>query len=269
MLKQRIITAVILGLGLLAVLFRMSAGVALLVFGAVFTLGAWEWAALGGLKTAPARVLYALLVAAMLVIVWQWSRGVERRVIVCLAACVWWAVAFIWVATAPERRRPLLVLVCGFFVLVPCFVAIAAVHTGSGTVHGPQAVLWLLAWVFSADIGAYFAGRAFGRLKLARRVSPGKTWEGAFGGLALSTCLAAAGARWFGIAALPAMSFGVALIAMSIVGDLTESMFKRGAGLKDSGSILPGHGGVLDRIDSITAAAPLYALGLYGSGALQ
>ena len=269
MLKQRVITAVILALGLLAVLFWLPQEWGLAVFGLVFTIGAWEWAALGGLRRAAWRAAYALGVAALLALAWSWSRESNHLAVLCAAACIWWCAAFVWLMLAPEFRRPFLVLACGVLALVPCFVAVAAVQCGSGAVHGAQGVLWLLAWVFSADIGAYFAGRAFGRLKLAPRVSPGKTWEGVFGGLVLSTCMAAAGARWFGIEIVPAMTFGVALIAISIVGDLTESMFKRGAGVKDSGTLLPGHGGVLDRIDSITAAAPLYALGLYSSGALQ
>jgi phosphatidate cytidylyltransferase len=269
MLKQRIITAVILGLGLLAVLFWLPRVWGLVAFGAVVTIGAWEWAALGDLRRARMRAMYALGIAALSVLSWWWSRQHHQVAVFCAVACVWWGAACVWLVVSPQFRRPLLVLACGVLVLVPCFVAVAAVHGGAGAVHGPQAVFWLLAWVFSADIGAYFAGRAFGRLKLAPRVSPGKTWEGVFGGLALSTCVAAAGAHWFGIAMLPAMSFGVALIGISIVGDLTESMFKRGAGVKDSGTVLPGHGGILDRIDSVTAAAPLYALGLYSSGALQ
>ena len=269
MLRQRVITAVILALGLLAVLFVLPRAWGLTVFGIVFTIGAWEWAALGGLRHAGWRAAYSLSITALLVLAWLWARDPHRRALLCFAAFLWWCAAFAWLATAPEFRRPGLVLVCGVFVLVPSFVAVAAVQCGAGAVHGPQAVLWLLAWVFSADIGAYFAGRSFGRRRLAPRISPGKTWEGVFGGLALSSCMAAAGAHWFGIPVLPAMSFGFALIAISIVGDLTESMFKRGAGVKDSGTLLPGHGGVLDRIDSITAAAPLYALGLYSSGALQ
>jgi phosphatidate cytidylyltransferase len=123
-------------------------------------------------------------------------------------------------------------------------------------------VLWLLAWVFSADIGAYFAGRAFGRLKLAPRISPAKTWEGVIGGVLLAMVTGSAGAWIFDVPMEPAICFAIALAGLSIVGDLTESFFKRIAGLKDSGGLLPGHGGVLDRIDSVTAAAPLFALAL-------
>ncbi len=268
-LKQRVITALILAACLLAVLFVLPTAAAILVLGAVITLGAWEWAALGGLRDARWRLMYALGVAALLVGASLWGADPRHRVLLYAIACIWWFVAFVWLVYAPQFRRPLLVLGCGALVLVPCFVAIADVHGAvTGRVHGPQAVLWLLAWVFSADIGAYFAGRAFGRLKLAPHISPGKTWEGAIGGVLFATLVAVAGARWFGLPVLPSMSFGLALIAVSIVGDLTESMFKRGAGLKDSGSLLPGHGGVLDRIDSVTAAAPLFALGMHACAAL-
>jgi len=122
--------------------------------------------------------------------------------------------------------------------------------------------------VSAADIGAYFAGRAFGRHKLAPRVSPGKTVEGALGGLAMVALVAGCGAVYFGLPPLILIAFGLAVGIFSIIGDLTESMFKRAAALKDSGTLLPGHGGLLDRIDSVAAAAPWYALGLFGSGVL-
>ncbi|MFO1468157.1 MAG: phosphatidate cytidylyltransferase [Steroidobacteraceae bacterium] len=270
MLKQRIITALILALCLLGVLFVLPPSVGLLIWGVVITLGAWEWAALGGLRGAGARLAYAMCVAVMLWGVWLWGADAHQRVLIYIGACLWWCIAFLWLVFAPEFRRPLLVLACGVLVLVPCFVAIADVQsTVNAAVGGPEGVLWLLAWVFSADIGAYFAGRAFGRSKLAPRISPGKTWEGVIGGVLLAVVLGAVGARWFGVPVLPAVSFGIALIAVSIVGDLTESMFKRGAGLKDSGALLPGHGGVLDRIDSVTAAAPLFALALHAYGGLS
>jgi phosphatidate cytidylyltransferase len=122
--------------------------------------------------------------------------------------------------------------------------------------------------VIAADIGAFFVGRSLGKRKLAPQVSPGKTWEGAFGGLAAVALVAWGGARYFGLPARQSVVFGCAVGIFSVIGDLTESMFKRSAGLKDSGVMLPGHGGILDRIDSVTAAAPLYALGLFGSGVI-
>jgi phosphatidate cytidylyltransferase len=135
--------------------------------------------------------------------------------------------------------------------------------------RGPLIVLWLVLMVCAADIGAYFAGRSFGRRKLAPRISPGKTWEGAVGGLAMTAMVAWAGAGYFELPQLEAIVFGCAVGIFSIIGDLTESMFKRAAALKDSGALLPGHGGLLDRLDSVTAAAPLYALGLFGSGVIR
>jgi len=122
--------------------------------------------------------------------------------------------------------------------------------------------------VNAADVGAYSAGPTWGRRKLAPRVSPGKTLEGALGGLVLVALVAWRGAAHFGLPPIPVVAFGCVVGIFSVIGDLTESMFKRAAGLKDSGALLPGHGGLLDRIDSVTAAAPLYALGLFGSGVI-
>jgi phosphatidate cytidylyltransferase len=153
--------------------------------------------------------------------------------------------------------------------LVPAFIALARLQFATrGLARGPQIVLWLVLLVIAADVGAYFAGRSLGRRKLAPRVSPGKTLEGALGGLLLVALVAWGGAAHFDLQPLAGVIFGCAVGIFSIVGDLTESMFKRAAGLKDSGVLLPGHGGLLDRIDSVTAAAPLYALGLFGAGVI-
>jgi phosphatidate cytidylyltransferase len=179
-------------------------------------------------------------------------------------------VAFFWLAWAPERHSPNLALCCGVPVLVPCFVALGRLDAAAyGAVPGRQIVLWLVFLVIAADIGAYFVGRGFGRRKLAPRVSPGKTWEGAAGGLGAVALVAWGGALYFGLPAALSVGCGCAVGIFSVIGDLTESMFKRSAGLKDSGKVLPGHGGILDRIDSVTAAAPLYALGLFGSGVIK
>ena len=270
MLRTRVITGCVLGALLLLGLFLLPPPWAVLAFGLVFTIGAWEWAGFGALRGPAARAGYALIVALALFFSWRWTYTSAHLLILLGAACLWWVTALFWIMLVPARHRPTLTLVCGFAVLAPAFVALARLQiSADGFTRGPLLVLWLVLMVCAADIGAYFAGRAFGRRKLAPRVSPGKTIEGAVGGLLLVAAVAGSGAVYFGLPTLAAIAFGFGVGIFSIVGDLTESMFKRAAALKDSGTLLPGHGGLLDRIDSVTAAAPLYALGLFSSGVLR
>ncbi len=269
MLKVRILSGMVMIGLLLLVLFMLAPQRTVLAFAALSIIGAWEWAAFGGLRSGAARFAYAGAIALLLLLSWLWTGDPKHLLILLGAACVWWAIAFLWLLLAPERHQPRLTLLCGVPVLVPAFVALSRLTiAGNGFARGPQIVLWLLLLVIGADIGAFFAGRKFGRRKLAPRVSPGKTWEGVIGGLCAVALVAGSGALYFRLPALPCIAFGCAVGIFSVVGDLTESMFKRSAGLKDSGALLPGHGGILDRIDSVTAAAPLYALGLFGSGVI-
>jgi phosphatidate cytidylyltransferase len=269
MLKLRILTAAVLIGLLLLCLFVLAPPRTVIAFAAFSTVGAWEWAGFGGLHGGAARLAYACAIALLLLLSWLWTGDPKHLLILLSGACVWWAIAFLWLVLAPERHQPRLALLCGVPVLVPAFVALSRLAiAGNGFARGPQIVLWLLLLVIGADMGAFFAGRNFGRYKLAPRVSPGKTWEGAIGGLCAVALVALGGALYFGLPVLPCVAFGCAVGIFSVVGDLTESMFKRSAGLKDSGGLLPGHGGILDRIDSVTAAAPLYALGLFGSGVI-
>jgi phosphatidate cytidylyltransferase len=270
MLRVRILTASILGGALLVVLFALSTRWSVLAFAVFMTLGAWEWSGFGGLRGSAARLAYTAAIAALLGLAWLWTRDPAHLLTLLSLACAWWVLAFMWLALAPARHRPALILLCGVPVLVPAFIALARVQVSArGFARGPEMVLWMLLLVFAADIGAYFAGRRFGRHKLAPRVSPGKTWEGAVGGLAAVALVALIGTLHFGLPVSEGVAFGCAVGIFSVIGDLTESMFKRAAGLKDSGRLLPGHGGILDRIDSVTAAAPLYALGLLGAGVIE
>jgi phosphatidate cytidylyltransferase len=269
MLRTRVLTGCILGALLLLGLFLLPPFWAILAFGVVFVIGAWEWAAFGALRKPLARALYTLSVALALYLSWRWTDDSAHLIILLSAACAWWVIAFFWLSLAPAWNRPVLTLVCGLAVLMPAFVALARLQISAGFARGPIIVLWLVLMVCAADIGAYSAGRAFGQRKLAPRVSPGKTWEGAVGGLAMVALVAAGGALYFGLPPLSVVVFGCGVGIFSVIGDLTESMFKRAAALKDSGTLLPGHGGLLDRIDSVTAAAPLYALGLFGSGVIR
>jgi phosphatidate cytidylyltransferase len=269
MLRLRILTAIILSCLLLAGLFLLEPSWSVLAIGALLTLGAWEWAAFGALSRPLQRLAYTAAITALLVLSWRWTENPLHLLILLGIACGWWAAAFVWLVFAPARHQPTLALLCGAPVLVPAFVALGRLVTAShGVVRGPQIVLWLVFLVIAADIGAFFVGRRFGRRRLAPTVSPGKTWEGAAGGMCSVALVACVGAVHFRLPVPLSLLFGCAVGAVSVVGDLTESMFKRSAGLKDSGTLLPGHGGILDRIDSVTAAAPLYALGLFGSGAI-
>jgi phosphatidate cytidylyltransferase len=268
-LRLRIFTASVLGCLLLLGVFVLPPMGTVLAFGAVFTVGAWEWAGFGALRTAPARLAYAACIAVLMLLAWDWSARPANLIILLAAACVWWVAAALWLTLAPARHRAALTLLCGVPVLVPAFIAVARLQLASrGPASGPDVLFLLLLLVIGADIGAFFAGRSLGRHKLAPRVSPGKTWEGALGGLLAVALIAWAGAAYLGLSIASGVAFGCAVGIFSIIGDLTESMFKRAAGLKDSGALLPGHGGMLDRIDSVTAAAPLYALGLFGSGVI-
>ncbi len=269
MLRLRVLTGAVLAVLLFVGLFVLPPRATVYAFGLVATLGAWEWAAFGALRSAPARLAYAAAIALLWYLAWRWSADLGHLLMILSVACAWWTLAFLWLLWAPERHRSSIALLAGVFVLVPAFVALARLQVAShAAVPGSQIVLWLILIVIAADIGAFFAGRRFGRLKLAPRVSPAKTWEGACGGLLAVALVAAAAALDLHLALVPSIAFACAVGIFSVIGDLTESMFKRGAGLKDSGTLLPGHGGVLDRIDSVTAAAPLYALGLFGTGVI-
>ena len=175
-------------------------------------------------------------------------------------AVVWWVVAIAALTVYPRRFSAPSTITAGFATLVPSWGLLAWLH--SEVTDGPLLILLLLAIVWSADSGAYFFGRALGRHKLAPGVSPGKTWEGVIGGLVTAALVGALAGALSESAALPVAMVAAATAALSVVGDLNVSMFKRNAGLKDSGRVLPGHGGVLDRADSVTAAVVMFVPGL-------
>jgi phosphatidate cytidylyltransferase len=219
------------------------------VLALLLLLAGLEWARLCRLAQASAW-LYALMIAAVF-LTGEFLRLTQELLVVSAA---WWvlvAPAWMWRGVRPGQRAWL--GAAGFAVLVPAALAMLALR--------PLEVLLVLALVWIADTAAYFVGRRWGRRKLAPAISPGKTWEGAAGGLFGALAYAIIGGFWIqGIAWPPFLAVAALLAMVSIVGDLFESAAKRQAGVKDSGSLLPGHGGVLDRIDSATAALPLAAL---------
>lgn len=276
MLKQRIITAVVIVAALLAAMAYLSAGQLSLLFAGIVLVAAWEWADLSDLRPQVARLAYVLAIGALIASVYallgdvaSWSTAALQELFV--AACVWWAVALLWVKGYPVSAglwgsRPVRI-VMGVAVLLPTWLALSYLRN---LPNGAWLLLMLVALVAIADIGAYFFGRRFGKAKLAPAVSPGKSWAGFWGGLACSVSFMAA--LWYfwpgGMpVSLSAMLVLAAITSLaSVLGDLLESMVKRHRGIKDSSQLLPGHGGVMDRVDSLTAASPVFALGLMSVG---
>jgi phosphatidate cytidylyltransferase len=261
-LRKRIVTAVVLGGGFLAVALLLPAIATYIVLTLLILAGAWEWSGFLRFSSVGMRVLYVALVAGLLPVVWLVAESPEGREIVLAVAVVWWVIALVWIAFAPQRVTPLLAGLAGLLALVPAWLALMRLRADLGA----QWMLFAFLIVIAADIGAFFAGRRFGRLRLAPSVSPGKTWEGVLGGIAGGAILAICGSAWFGVPAFAFVPLCLAVVGFSIIGDLTESLLKRFAGIKDSGTLFPGHGGVMDRIDSVTGAAPVLLFGLIVMG---
>ena len=254
MIRQRLITALVLGVGLLLLLFAAPLPVAAVVLGLLMAIGAWEWSALGLCRQPGTRAAFVAVAAAATWLASDlWQTSPESLLWLDLSV---WLIGLYWMLRFPVPVARLYALGSGLIVMPLGWLLLF----GLLAAWGPQWTLFLFALVAAADVGAFFAGRAFGRHKLAVKVSPGKTWEGVAGGLLAVAIAAAAGAIWFGTSVPLTVAAAVFVAAFSVLGDLTISMLKRAAGLKDSGSIFPGHGGVLDRIDSLLAALPLFIL---------
>lgn len=254
-MKQRIITAVVALLVLLAVLFLVPPAVAQVVITVLILAGAWEWSAFLADGASRFRAVYVLLIAILLGLV-TFAPQVDATLILKVSLA-WWMAALLWTFKFPTRVPAAVRWLGGVAVLVPLYVALIILYQAS-----PAILLFALLIVWVADSGAYFVGKTMGKVKLAPKISPNKTWEGVIGGLGAVVLLTLGRSYWVETDLAVFIPFCLAVACVSIVGDLTVSMFKRTAGLKDSGTLFPGHGGVLDRIDSVAAAAPLFALGL-------
>lgn len=265
MLKQRVITALVLTAGIFACVLLLPTPWLAFVFALVTLLAAWEWADLISLPGMAWKIMYVVLVAVQLVAVWAWVRP-EYAHAVFLVAVLWWAGVVVmlaayepgWLTTAWLQW---LLGLSGFVVLAPAWLSLALLHE-----HHPAMLVFLLVLVGVSDIAAYFAGRRFGKRKLAPSLSPGKSREGLWSALLASLVLTVPGMYLLGLDKALWIYFvflSLLTVLVAVVGDLYESLLKRRAGVKDSGTILPGHGGVLDRIDSLTAAAPGFMFGIY------
>lgn len=266
MLGQRILTAVGLVVVLALVIVVLPRELAVGALGLLILAGAWEWALLAGLKNPALRSAYVIACAGAMFALWQATIPHPDFERVMFLTMLGWIPLFGWIVFAPQWRATALAVIAGLWALVPTWLALSRLYVQEGT--GRELVVFVLLLAWAADIGAYFAGRRFGRIRLAPSVSPNKTWEGVLGGLVAGFLVALGGRAWFDLPALAFLSLCVAAVLVSVVGDLLESMFKRQSGLKDSGSLLPGHGGMLDRIDSLTSSVPLVALGLGWLGVL-
>lgn len=258
MLKQRIITALVLIPLTLLILFFSSSSLFLLLTALLMLGGAWEWSGLMQLHTLALRFAYLLVTIIVMIAVMLVPADV-----LFIFASLWWVFATVLIVLYPRARAywsHLLVKgVMGWLVLIPCWAALNSIRGQQGGVY---ALLCLLVLIWGADSAAYFTGKKWGKHKLAPQVSPGKSVQGLAGALVFTLLLTLLLLWQLGTPfALWPWGLALALVTVlfSVIGDLFESMLKREAGLKDSGNLLPGHGGLLDRIDSLTAAAPVFA----------
>jgi len=272
MTRTRVIAALVLTPFAIAAILLLPTPWLMALSAVVFLVGLWEWFRLADIDDTLARsVLLVVNLALMVAIVWasRTDHGFSYVLlqIMVVAGVVWWLLAGLWLkhyrfASDHDTHARVFKLAAGTLAILPAWCAIGVIHGGQPFGHR-----WLfvaLAIVWAADSGAYFVGRHYGRRKLSPRISPNKTVEGLAGGLACGLAVGLAFAPLAGatLAQLPAVALvAVVAVGFSVVGDLFESLLKRHVGAKDSGDLIPGHGGILDRIDGVVAALPVFALG--------
>lgn len=263
MLKDRVITAVFMATVFVGILFFCPPLVFTVLVALMTAVAAWEWANLCDLTSRLERATFAgvvITIAAAVMAMLHWTPWIGLGQVLVLS-CIWWALALLLVQGYPSSavlwRSRWVRIVMGLLVLIPPFISFVYLRDFP---DGRWYVIAVVLLVAAADIGAYFAGRRFGRHKLAPKVSPGKSWEGVVGGVVAVAVIGTLFAlfRDLNVAVVLAVALPAGLV--SVVGDLLESMLKRYRGVKDSGRILPGHGGVLDRIDGLVAAVPVFTL---------
>lgn len=286
MLKERVLSAIVMVILAVIALFWLSPLAFTIGLSAIIVLGMWEWVQFAGFKRPIARAIVAFVVTCLLIfpIIAGTSYIQATRFLtdettpLLFIGGIWWLIAFALVVSYPKSadiwaKSVVAKFIFGFCTLIPFLIGTLALRFYQYNLdehQGTYLLLYVFLLVWGADSGAYFAGRAFGKHKLAPKVSPGKSWEGAIGGVITSAIIAV-----IFLNLTPDNVFGrelntttfivlsVITVAVSILGDLSESMFKRQAGIKDSSQLIPGHGGILDRIDSLTAAVPVFAIGFF------
>lgn len=275
-LGWRIVTAAVLAPLMIGAVFALPTPYLAVALAGVILIAAWEWSGIIGWTSPGSRWAYTLAFIPVLGVAYGTTSVAVAWFAVLALALVWWLGAAVWVLRfqqgrgMPAWRMPPVRILAGLMVLVPAWVALIVLHAEAN--GGPRYVVFLMLLIWAADTGAFLIGRRWGARRLASRVSPGKSWEGAGGGLLAGAILAVLFAHLLGVGGDELIAFMLLcmlVVPVSILGDLAESVFKRQAGMKDSGSVLPGHGGVLDRIDSMTSAAPFFVLALEGLKAVR
>jgi phosphatidate cytidylyltransferase len=262
-LAKRIVTAAVLLAILGYTLFYLPAFASVLLIGLFLLMGSWEWSGFFAAGSVSTRLGYVLVLLLLALGAWVLLRAGKAADSILVIAVACWAVMAGWLIIRQVISSS---VGCALFGLIAMLSAWYAVMRLFAMTDGAALLVWVVGIVAAADIGAYFTGRSFGRRKLAPLISPGKTREGLVGGLLCAAIAGSVGALLLGFAPPAFFAAGALIALVSVVGDLTVSVFKRNAGLKDSGWILPGHGGVMDRIDSLIAALPLFVLILLNSG---
>lgn len=272
MLIQRILTAIVLIPLVIIALFFLPLSIFSYLIIAVCALAAWEWGNFQEKRVYKFIFLFFIVFWIGLLYFIPIESSLKSKLfalIICLSV-IWWLAALLLVINYPNSAKYwskslLIKLLFAFFTLVPFFIGmfeLRSINYGINSYTGSIWLLYIFVLVWATDTGAYFAGRSFGKRKLAVKVSPGKTVEGFIGGvsLAMLVCFIVYLIGYFEINFIQFLFSSLLAILVSVLGDLTESMFKREAGIKDSGNLIPGHGGILDRIDSLTAAVPIFTV---------
>ena len=277
MLIQRLLAAIVLIPLVIILLFFTKLSIFASIMIAVGGIAAWEWSQFLHITNKHSRLMFAFFIAVLLALLYFMPIPFELKSklynIILSLSIIWWLVALYLVMSYPKTihywSNIAVKLFFAFFTLFPFFISVIVLRSidyQSNCYTGAILLLYIFVLVWATDTGAYFAGRTFGKRKLAPKVSPGKTIEGFIGGVsvALLISLIVYYSNLFNIKLYVFFISSFFAILASVLGDLTESMFKREAGIKDSGNLIPGHGGILDRIDSLTAAVPIFTvLSLY------
>lgn len=268
MLKSRLLTAFLMGPLILWAIYAMPETPFAIFSLVLVSLGAWEWSVFAGWVKPFQRKLFFIINVFLFLIV-LFLQNFELNLVIIVASLLWWAICIPLLLSFPFKENTLLhtravKTLVGIVLLLGTLIPMVLIRINP--VYGAEFVLYIILIIWFADSGAYFSGRALGKNKLIPKVSPGKTWEGVAGALVATLIVALLSINVLNIPSDQTMVFIIitlVTVIYSIVGDLSESMFKRMANIKDSGSLIPGHGGMLDRIDSLMSALPVFYAGLW------